>query len=497
MKANYFTLYLSTHIYRSYSYNYMKHTLLTIAALACSVLMSNAERIHIYRKDGKHNVYRILQTDTLCKSQLDTIRLQSDSMNMTFNNGARYAVNIGSIDSLIFNDESKVARMDIKFTNATDTVSRDVAIGCSIALNGKGMFSNYSGTGTIRGRGNSTWLWYPKKPYKLSLSKGAALMGMSSSKKWTLLANYRDPTFMMNAFALELGDYLGMKFTNHNRFVELYVNDTCKGLYQITEQIKQGKHAVDVSDDKGVLIALDVDDGPANSPNATDNFWSSVYELPVCVKYPDDELLTTAKKDSVKKVFAELEKLVQAHNYAAVSKRLDLNSLINFLIVQEFTYNVELEAPRSMYMYTDSNSVWHFGPLWDFDAGFDFDWSNMYTGHDYFAEQKTLLGSSPFNTQTGVSQFFTAMFQNEQFVAQFKAHWDSVKTKLLPMIFTKLDNYKLQIEEAKLNDSELWPIGKNFDTEYQRLQNWLTARLSVMDANIQKYSATSSGGRGN
>ena len=116
---------------------------------------------------------------------------------------------------------------------------------------------------------------------------------------------------------------------------------------------------------------------------------------------------------------------------------------------------------------------------------------------DYFAEQKTLLGSSPFNTQTGVSQFFTAMFQNEQFVAQFKAHWDSVKTKLLPMIFTKLDNYKLQIEEAKLNDSELWPIGKNFDTEYQRLQNWLTARLSVMDANIQKYSATSSGGRGN
>jgi NADP-dependent 3-hydroxy acid dehydrogenase YdfG len=82
-------------------------------------------------------------------------------------------------------------------------------------------------------------------------------------------------------------------------------------------------------------------------------------------------------------------------------------------------------------------------------------------------------------------------------VAQFKAHWDSVKTKLLPMIFTKLDNYKLQIEEAKLNDSELWPIGKNFDTEYQRLQNWLTDRLSVMDANIQKYSATSSGGRGN
>ena len=69
-----------------------------------------------------------------------------------------------------------------------------------------------------------------------------------------------------------------------------------KDCTQITEQIKQGKHAVDVSDGKGVLIALDVDDGPANSPNATDNFWSSVYELPVCVKYPDDELLTTAKR---------------------------------------------------------------------------------------------------------------------------------------------------------------------------------------------------------
>ena len=48
-------------------------------------------------------------------------------------------------------------------------------------------------TGSIRGRGNTTWTW-PKKPYLLRLDKKASLLGMPAHKRWVLLANFMTAT---------------------------------------------------------------------------------------------------------------------------------------------------------------------------------------------------------------------------------------------------------------------------------------------------------------
>ena len=48
---------------------------------------------------------------------------------------------------------------------------------------------DYSGTTSIRGRGNSTWS-FPKKPYALKLDKKAEILGMPKHKRWVLLANW-------------------------------------------------------------------------------------------------------------------------------------------------------------------------------------------------------------------------------------------------------------------------------------------------------------------
>ena len=89
---------------------------------------------------------------------------------------------------------------------------------------------NYEGTGRIRGRGNSTWLWYPKKPYRMKLDEKASILGLDEEKDWVLLANYRDPTHLMNTFTFAAGQELGLPYTNHSRFVEVTLNGEYIGL---------------------------------------------------------------------------------------------------------------------------------------------------------------------------------------------------------------------------------------------------------------------------
>ena len=180
-----------------------------------------------------------------------------------------------------------------------------------------------------------------------------------------------------------------MPYTNHSRYVEVTLNGEYIGLYQLTEQVEQGSSRVAVNDEQGMLISLDADDGPELNPNGEDNFWSTVYRMPICVKHPEDA--TAAQLKAVQDDFARLEQSIHEGNYEATAQLMNIASFIDYMMIQELVYNVEVDAPRSIYMHKDKNGLWTMGPLWDFDAGFDFDWGTMYTGHNYQQLQRTCI----------------------------------------------------------------------------------------------------------
>lgn len=380
----------------------------------------------------------------------------------------------------------EVPMMKIDVANGAAVTSKEAYVACTVNIDGKGSFSNYSGTANIRGRGNSTWLWYDKKPYRIKLDTQSEILGLKENKDWVLLANYRDPTFIMNAFGFEVADFLGLPFTNHSRFVEVTLNGTYVGLYHLTEQIEQGTSRVDVADAGGILIALDEDDGPVVAPTSTDNFTSTKYQLPVVVKYPPAQ--SAAQMSAIKDDFAKVEQAIALADYDAVASVLNIASFIDFLIVQELTYNVELAAPRSMYLHKNPGAVYVMGPVWDFDGGFDFDWTDMMTSHDYFAAQELVLGADPARDKT-VSPFWVNLFMNARFVSEFKARWSAVKDTLLPHAWGVMEDYTTSLAAALDRDAQLWPTGKNHVTETERLKQWLQARVTKLNTTIDAYPA--------
>lgn len=368
--------------------------------------------------------------------------------------------------------------------------SKEQYLRCTIRIDGRGVYDDYatqSPTGdSIRGRGNSSWLWYPKKPYKVKLGQKASLCGIGSGKKYVLLANYRDPTRMMNAVVFDMAAYMGMPYTNTSRYIEVYVNDEYAGLYQLTEQVERGAHRVDIDREQGLLLSLDYDDGPDLSPDAGDNFYSEVFTssyswwgLPVCVKHPEEP--SQSQISSIKNEFAQLERVIAAHNYTALKSMCDVQTMMDFLILQELTRNVELVTPRSMYLLRDADGIWKFGPVWDFDGGFGYDWGER---HNYFTSQSWLMGPQGSHD---IPDFFDGMLANESFLADYKARWRAIGNDAIEYALTQMDCRLDTLAEALERDEAQWQIGRDCQTECDRLADWLHTRASLYNDYLNQW----------
>ena len=394
----------------------------------------------------------------------------------------------------------RVAKMTIDVDGGMAITSKDKKDyrGCTIKIESDTAVWNYEGRGRIRGRGNSTWEWYAKKPYRIKLDEKASILGLCEEKDWVLLANFRDPTKLMNTLVFEMGDRLGIPYPNHTRWIELTLNGDYMGLYQLTEQVEQGKNRVNIDKKAGWLLSFDSDDGPELSPGADDNFWSQVYRMPVCVKSPEisEKIEVKSEKSLIgdaKKALGDLENIILSHDYEALKQVCNVPVMIDYLLIQEYIYNVEVAAPRSIFIHKDSgdDALWTFGPLWDFDAGFDFDWGHMYDGHGYFTDyRETVLGTDParhISNYDYVPSFFTDMWKSRQFVSEVKARWKQIRPRITAEFWPEAKRYAEAAAEAMERDAKRWPIDKQYKTEINRMEKWLNARAVYMDNIVGNY----------
>ena len=249
-------------------------------------------------------------------------------------------------------------------------------------------FTLYNADGTVdveralcgaRLRGNSTQN-FPKKPFALKFDEKVGPQGMPTDKRWELLANWMDRTMLRNAVAQDvaqrtanaLADGLGWNPRGVN--VELVINGRHVGNYFLVEKIKIDGDRINIHD----CYEDVVNDGNTN-PTVADcgyllefddamdevNCFRTGRGLPVMFKdeVPENGTLFNAVKAKVESIEADLE----AGNYAAAYEKLDINSVIDYFLVQELTFNNEYKHPKSVYMYIDGDGKLTAGPVWDFD----------------------------------------------------------------------------------------------------------------------------------
>lgn len=99
----------------------------------------------------------------------------------------------------------------------------------------------------IRGRGQSSWTDYDKKPYRFKLSLGIQILDMSKSKNYALMAYADDPhAFLRATTGYKVSQLMNLAYTPNRRAVELVLNGDYKGLYFLTETVRIDKDRVPI-----------------------------------------------------------------------------------------------------------------------------------------------------------------------------------------------------------------------------------------------------------
>ena len=261
---------------------------------------------------------------------------------------------------------------------------------------------------SIRGRGNSTWN-ESKKPYSIKLDKRKDIMGMPAHKRWVLLANYFDNSFMRNHLGFYLSEKFNMDYTVRGRFVDLIFNGTYAGFYWLGEAIKVDENRVNISDgyenmpddvEKDYLIEMN------SRFEDSVKFRSSIRNLPYTI-VNDDYLVDnmggiteegTARLERFKAKIDNLESLLYPScvsgkntNYCeapdeSYAKIIDVESWAKFWLINEIMDNEELQYPLSCFFtYENKKDVFKAGPVWDLDAGIvTTNYSVKLTNHLYY-----------------------------------------------------------------------------------------------------------------
>jgi hypothetical protein len=326
----------------------------------------------------------------------------------------------------------------------------------------------------IRGRGNSSWNSL-KKPYRLRFPKRQAVFGFVPARSWVLLANYQDPTLILNSTAFELGQRFDFPFTPRYVHIEVIVNGRYDGSYVLTEQIQAGKGRVDIDEGSSFLVEMDAyyDEAP--------KFLTPILGLPVMIKHPEDLEDYTFVKNEINNLEAAL--FSDSFPNTRYLDLINVDIVVDYILINELTRNVDIQIPHSVYLYKDgkTESKICLGPLWDFDYGFAYD--NV---SSYFNDPWGMYHNTQFR-EGGGQKFFARFFDDPGFRKKYKDRWNEKYDTLAGMELF-FDHMAAMLEASqKLNSRIWWWRRVDYKEEIEHMKTWWRKRMEYLNTEINGF----------
>lgn len=362
-------------------------------------------------------------------------------------------------------------------------------IGATCTLEGK------TTSAKIRGRGNSTWTM-KKKPYLLKFNIPQEFLGLPKASKWVLMANGGDNTNLRNAYAtyLAINVWNNFKWTPNYRYVNLYLNGRYEGIYQVYEKIEASSVRLNIPDPKinffnsgSLIMVMDTRDKKPIHFHTNSGIRFAMYSPR---EVSDDVVLF------LQSAFNKFEDLLFSDDFAdkenGYQKYIDIDSFVDWYIINEFTLNRDARFKDSCFVYYNPDEKkLNMGPIWDFDISSG---NNSYEGN-----------SKPegywIRTQ---ASWYKRLFEDPYFSKKVIDRWLSTQESLSKSFE---DIYKLsrQIKPAsELNDKAWRSIGhyawphatdwhkrKTYDDEVDYFMDWLKKRQIWVNNDIQNILSKS------
>ena len=370
-------------------------------------------------------------------------------------------------------DRAEVPTIYINTEDGQTITSKTVYKNATITIDGHGIFPSMEETTMqIKGRGNSSWGW-PKKPYRLKFAEKVKPLGMTKGKSWVLLSNYQTGSMMSNAIGMKAANLMGAAGANHIVPVDLYLNGEYRGSYNLTEKVGFSNNSIDL-DDESYAAMLELDsyyDEPSGQ-----KFRSEPYNLPVNIKEPDFS-------DTTKVTYLTLETIQSSFNSFVstlyrgkdISRYVDLEQLVRFMMVNELTLNYEFYHPKSTFCYrenfSDDESKYVFGPVWDLDWGFGYERSR-----NYFVNETTVNYWMDMPSMEAVKFIQDLRFKYEPLNTVYQQLWEEFMENGLDELLEYCQDYYDFASNSFISNRSVWGDYTNYAQQVQQASDWLETR---------------------
>lgn len=384
----------------------------------------------------------------------------------------------------------------INIENRAEVVSQEEYLRAVISIDSAtaaGGFESLQETAVhIRGRGHYSWN-FDKKPYKLRFDEKTSVLGMNASKNWVLLANYNDRSLIQSYLAMEMGKVMThIPYHTTQYPVDVFVNGAYQGVYTIGEQLEVKPERIVMEenyDDPDTDYLLEVGGTDTGDVYLRDYFHAGTLRH-IAIKHPDSAKLTVEKtkflRDYVAAADAAVKKLTDYDSY------IDVDSLIDWVIMHELTYNLDCCFRRSCYLIKEKGGKLKMGPIWDFDLAFG-------SFRRYKENTWATVGSE--DGYVGIT-WMNYLFEDPIFVERFNRRWDEMKAPLMEKAMTCIDEMTVLIWPSQEMNFRVWDLlGKSmasqpdsymqydtYELQIKRLKDYLNARYAWMDRTIDEMA---------
>ena len=166
----------------------------------------------------------------------------------------------------------------------------------------------------------------------------------------------------------------------------------------------------------------------------------------VAIKHPDTDKLTEEQLDYlidyVKQADAAVRNLENYEDY------IDVDSLIDWVILHELTYNLDCCFRRSCYLIKEKGGKLKMGPIWDFDLAF----GNFYR---YKSGDWATIGEE--DGYVGIT-WMNYLIEDEAFMEKFTARWNEIKGPLLKKALDSVEYMAELVEPSAEMNFQVWDI---------------------------------------
>ena len=407
------------------------------------------------------------------------------------------AISSSSGDKLVMisqkgSDAAMVPVVSIDIEDGASITSKDYYRNISLKIT-EGDDCLLEATGRAKGRGNATWINYPKKPYKVKFDSKQSVFGFPANKDWVLLAEYCDKSFLRTAYLHELSRLADVAYPINYRHVQLYMNDQYMGLYVWADQVEKKTNRVDIADD-GFLF--ENDNHYYNEPL---NFKTSRNGYYYTFKYPDPEDGEIASGDEnynfIKGFMNDFEAALYGSDFKdpenGYRKFIDPRSFAKWFLVQELIGNLDTNM---YYVLKSRQDKLVIGPLWDAEWSLGLAYTTPGSG---WAEPPT----QPDSEQAIWSEwkYFGRLFEDPYFVGIVKEEWEKLRP-LLPAFRNKMADIADSISEDQKQNFEKWDIldkivsvelvcNYTWEAEVEYAADFFDKRVDYLTKTLQQMSA--------